>query len=237
MKETLILVDRAIKERKQIHHVVINAGKVVAMQTDPLLKDSVVSSDLINADGQSIVWAVRFLGHKIPERVTGIDLFQNLLHLSFEKGYQCYFFGAREEIVKKVVDIVSTNFSPKIIAGYRNGYYADDEEPKIASIIAESGANILFVAISSPKKEQFLAKYRNILNPVSFIMGVGGSFDVVSGQIKRAPLWMQRIGLEWLYRVKQEPRRMWKRYLIGNIKFVLLVLNSKLLSCFSRIHH
>ena len=86
----------------------------------------------------------------------------------------------------------------------------------------------MFVAISSPTKENFLYENKELLNKVNFIMGVGGSFDVVSGQIKRAPLWMQKIGLEWFYRLAQEPRRMWKRYLIGNIKFITLVINWKL---------
>ena len=98
------------------------------------------------------------------------------------------------------------------------------DELKIAQSISESGANILFVAISSPKKEIFLSKYKKQLSNVNFIMGVGGSFDVIAVKVKRAPIWMKNLGLEWMYRVKQEPKRMWKRYLVGNTKFIFLVL-------------
>jgi N-acetylglucosaminyldiphosphoundecaprenol N-acetyl-beta-D-mannosaminyltransferase len=228
MGETVALVDQAIIAKRQIHHVVINAGKVVAMQKDKKLHDSVVVSDLINADGQAIVWAIRFLGMKIPGRVAGIDLMQNLLELAHRKGYRCYFFGARENVVKKVVDNVSQKYSPSMIAGYRNGYYSPGEEAAIATHIAKSGADMLFVAITSPKKEEFLANYRSILQPVSFVMGVGGSFDVIAGLTKRAPVWMQNAGLEWFYRLMQEPRRMWKRYLVGNSKFIWMVLKARL---------
>jgi N-acetylglucosaminyldiphosphoundecaprenol N-acetyl-beta-D-mannosaminyltransferase len=228
MTETVAKVNEAIAAQRQLHHVVINAGKVVAMHDDKSLFDSVVHSDLINADGQAIVWAIRLLGNKIPERVAGIDLMHNLLQLAHEKGYRCFFLGAKEEIVGKVVEKVSATWSQDIVAGYRNGYFTKEEEPDIAARIAASGANILFVAITSPKKEQFLATYRQILDPVSFIMGVGGSFDVMAGLTKRAPLWMQQAGLEWFYRFLQEPRRMWKRYLVGNSRFILLVLKARL---------
>jgi N-acetylglucosaminyldiphosphoundecaprenol N-acetyl-beta-D-mannosaminyltransferase len=131
-------------------------------------------------------------------------------------------------VVKSVVNKYTDQYESNIIAGYRNGYFTKEDEQDIAIEIANSGANILFVAISSPTKENFLYENKELLNKVNFIMGVGGSFDVVSGQIKRAPLWMQKIGLEWFYRLAQEPRRMWKRYLIGNIKFITLVINWKL---------
>ncbi|HVW58955.1 MAG TPA: WecB/TagA/CpsF family glycosyltransferase, partial [Puia sp.] len=129
--------------------------------------------------------------------------------------------------VRTVVEHYSNIYSPAIIAGYRNGYFSKEDEPGIARQIADSGANILFVAISSPTKENFLFQHRDVLKKVNFVMGVGGSFDVVSGLVKRAPVWMQKAGLEWLYRVYQEPRRMFKRYLVGNLKFITLVLKHR----------
>ena len=126
-----------------------------------------------------------------------------------------------------MVENYSNQYSSNIIAGYRNGYFKEDEEQQIAKQISDSGANILFVAISSPTKENFLYDNKTLLNKVNFVMGVGGSFDVVSGKVKRAPMWMQKRGLEWFYRFLKEPKRMWKRYLIGNTKFVLLVLKEK----------
>ncbi len=228
MQETLERVEKAIVSNKQIHHTVVNAGKIVSMQTDKELNKSVVEADIINADGQAVVWAANFLGQRLPERVSGIDLMENLMRCSFEKGYRCFFFGATEDVVTKLVSIYRDQYSPDIIAGYRNGYYDKIHEEDIANEIAKSGANMLFVAITSPKKEIFLNTYKNHLKKVNFIMGVGGSFDVIVGKVKRAPLLMQKVGLEWLYRVIQEPRRMWKRYLVGNTKFIWLVIKKYL---------
>jgi len=227
MQETLQKVKQAISAKTQLHHVVVNAGKIVAMQSDVQLRESVNSADIINADGQAVIWASKLLGKPLKERVAGIDLMENLVELAHQKNYKIYCLGAKEEVVSKVVSHYKEKYSPKIIAGYRNGYFTKEEEPKIAKEIAESGANILFVAITSPKKENFLYENRETLKVVNFIMGVGGSFDVVSGLVKRAPLWMQRSGLEWFYRLIQEPKRMWKRYLIGNSKFIFLILKEK----------
>lgn len=227
MDETLSVITNSIKNDQQIHHVVVNAGKIVALQTDLKLRESVNCCDIINADGQAIVWASKVLNNPLPERVAGIDLMEKLVALSYEKEYKIFFLGAKEEVVSKVVSFYSDKYSPEIIAGYRNGYFDKNQEPEIAKQISQSGANILFVAISSPKKEIFLNENKSILKNVNFIMGVGGSFDVVSGLVKRAPQWMQKFGLEWFYRLIQEPKRMWRRYLVGNTKFIFLVLKAK----------
>lgn len=227
MEETVRYIDNVIQKNENINHVVINAGKVVSMTKDKQLYNSVVSCDIINADGQSIVWAARFLGLKLPERVAGIDLMENLIILSHTKGYKCFFLGAKEEVVKKVVEVYSQKYGAGIIAGYRNGYFTRDQEPEIAQKIADSGAQLLFVAITSPKKENFLYEYKDVLNKTNFTMGVGGSFDIVAGLTRRAPKWMQSLGLEWFYRLAQEPGRMWKRYLVGNTRFIIMVLKEK----------
>lgn len=227
MSETLKIVHKAIVEDKQIHHVVVNAGKIVAMQKDLELRKSVNQSDLINADGQAVVWASKILNKPLKERVAGIDLMTNLVEKAYQNNWKIFFFGAKEEVVKAVVDKYTSLYSKDIIAGYRNGYFKKEEEAKIAKEISDSGANILFVAISSPTKENFLYQNKKLLKKVNFIMGVGGSFDVVAGKVKRAPIWMQKSGLEWFYRFLQEPKRMWKRYLIGNSKFIWLVFKEK----------
>lgn len=228
MEETINRVDEAVATKKRINHVVINAGKVVLMQKDPELFSSVVSCDIINADGQSIIWAARFLGKKIPERVAGVDLMQKLVKLAYEKKYKCFFFGAKEEVVKRVADFYSQKYGPEILAGYRNGYFTKAEGPVIARQIADTGAQLLFVAITSPKKENFLFDNKDVLKGVNFTMGVGGTFDVIAGVTKRAPDWMQKIGMEWFYRFLQEPGRMWRRYLVGNFKFIMLVAKEKI---------
>lgn len=227
MQETLALVQEKIQSGKQVHHVVVNAGKVVALQKDLELRNSVNQCHIINADGQSVVWASHFLGKPLKERVAGIDLMISLVEMAHKNNNKIFLFGAKEEIVKEVVDTYSKTYSPNIIAGYRNGYFTPSEEEEIAQQIADSGTQMLFVAISSPIKENFLYKYRDILKNVNLIMGVGGSFDVVAGKTKRAPEWMQNAGMEWFYRFAQEPQRMWKRYLVGNSKFIFLVLKEK----------
>jgi N-acetylglucosaminyldiphosphoundecaprenol N-acetyl-beta-D-mannosaminyltransferase len=233
MKETISLIEKAIRENRRIHHVVINAAKVVNAQKDLALKQSIVNCDIINADGQAIVWASRFLRRPLPERVAGIDLMEELVALAAKKGYRIFFLGAKEEIVKKVVGVYSNKYGSNLIAGYRNGYFNKEDECLVANEIANSNANILFVAMSSPHKETFLNTYKNMIQ-TPFIMGVGGSFDVVSGFIKRAPQWMQDWGLEWFFRTLQEPRRMWKRYLFGNSMFIYLVLKDKIKQEFKR---
>ncbi len=222
--QTVDIIIDGINSGKNIHHVCVNAAKVVAMQTNPILKKSVLNADIISPDGQSIVWASKILGKPLPERVNGTNLMEKLIHVSYKQNLKIYFLGATHEVVEKVVSRYRQEYGDKIIAGYRNGYFDKSEEALVAKQIESSGANILFVAMPTPIKENFLFINKKALKSVEFIMGVGGSFDVVSGITKRAPKWMQQCGLEWFFRLLQEPRRMFKRYLIGNTKFVLLVL-------------
>jgi len=222
------IVEDAIKGKTQVQLEGVNAGKMVDMLDDEELRISVNSSNLITADGQSVIWASKFLGKPLKERLAGIDLMYKLVEISHAKGYKIFLFGAKEEVVKKVSEIYSKKYNNKIIAGFRNGYFNPEDEESIAKEISNSGAQMLFVAITSPIKENFLFKHKETLKNVNLIMGVGGSFDVVAGKTKRAPLWMQNIGFEWFYRFMQEPKRMWKRYLVGNSKFILLVLKEKL---------
>lgn len=231
MFQTLARIEDSISKKKMLHHVVINAAKLVSAQKDSALRASIENCDLINADGQAVVWASRFLNQPLPERVAGIDLMENLVKLAYKRKYRIFFFGAKEEVLSKLVQKYSVMYSENIIAGYRNGYFTKEEEPIIAKQIADSKADILFVAISSPKKEIFLNSYKDIIK-TPFIMGVGGSFDVVAGKVKRAPLWMQKAGLEWFYRFLQEPKRMWKRYLYGNSAFIALIAKEKLKQLF-----
>lgn len=227
MKETLEAVESLIIKRIPTQHVVINAGKVVLMDKDEKLRDIVNKCPIINADGQSIVWASKFLGKPIPERVAGIDLMEDLIKLSSEKGYGIYFFGAKEEVVCEVIRRYKGKYPNLNISGYRNGYFSKDDMPEIIDDMSKSKADILLVAFSSPKKEYWLSENIDNIN-IPFCMGVGGSFDVIAGATTRAPIWMQKIGLEWFYRFIQEPSRMWKRYLIGNSKFIYLTLKEKL---------
>ncbi|MBC1474469.1 WecB/TagA/CpsF family glycosyltransferase [Listeria grandensis] len=226
MEETLGRVEALVALGEPVQHVVINAGKINLMAQNPTCRQIINKSPLINADGQSIVWAARFLGYDVPERVTGIDLFEALVKKAAENGWRPYYFGATEEVVRAVVAKHQQQYPNLDIAGFRNGYFEETEAMEIAEGIRDSQADLLFVAFSSPKKEVWIHDYQPIME-VPFAMGVGGSFDVLAGKTKRAPKWMQRIGLEWFYRWVQEPRRMFKRYIIGNIAFIRQVLQEK----------
>ncbi|MDM5221854.1 WecB/TagA/CpsF family glycosyltransferase [Peribacillus sp. NJ11] len=226
MNETLKVVGDIIDKKVYTQHVVLNASKVVLMKEDPELKKIIQDCSLINADGQSIVWASKLLGYPLPERVAGIDLMERIIEMASEKSYGVFFFGAKEEVVENVVNHYKELYPNLKVSGYRNGYFTDDENPEIVETIKKSKADILLVAFSSPQKEYWLSKYGEEMQ-VPFVMGVGGSFDVVAGVTKRAPKWMQNLGLEWFYRFTQEPGRMWKRYLVGNTKFIIYTLEEK----------
>jgi N-acetylglucosaminyldiphosphoundecaprenol N-acetyl-beta-D-mannosaminyltransferase len=220
MQQTVERCRELIEARRPVQHVVINAGKAVMMQDVPGLREIIQNCALVNADGQSVVWAGRLLGLPVPERVTGIDLMERLLALAEEESYSVFFLGATQEVLDVFVTQVAGRFPRLKIAGARDGYFKDDAE--ITAQVASSGARLLMVAMPSPRKEFFLAEQLANMGAV-FAMGVGGSFDVWAGKTRRAPAWMQRAGLEWFYRLLQEPRRMWKRYLVGNTRFMLLV--------------
>ena len=225
MQETVSFIENRIEKKEFLQHVVVNVAKIVNMQKDPVLAESVKACDLINIDGMGVVFGARFLGHDVPERVAGVDLFHELLAMSAKRNFPVFLLGATQEVVSETVSKVKAHNPDLTIAGYNDGYFWEDEEAVVTKI-RESGAKLLFVAITSPKKENFINKWQDKLG-VDFVMGVGGTFDVVAGKVKRAPLWMQKAGLEWLYRVIQEPGRMWKRYLVTNTKFIILLLSEK----------
>lgn len=226
MSETLDKVSNIIDRGVPTQHVVLNASKINLMRYDEKLTEIVNSCEVINADGASILWAAKRNNKNLKERVTGIDLFENLLPISEQCGYRIFLFGAKEEVVTTVKEKIQKMY-PKInIVGHRNGYFNENESSDIVQEIASKKPDILFVAFSSPMKEYWISEHLQMLN-VPFVMGVGGSFDVLAGKTNRAPKWMQKTGLEWFYRFIQEPKRMWKRYIIGNLKFVIYTLQTK----------
>ena len=173
-----------------------------------------------------VVLGARFLGNNVPERVAGVDLFFQLLAMCSMRGYPVFLLGAKDEVVFEAHRRVERRYPLLKVAGHYHGYFWDDEET-VVNKIRKSGARLLFVAITSPKKENFINKWKDQLG-VDFVMGVGGTFDVVAGKGKRAPKWMQNCGLEWLYRLIQEPGRMWKRYLVTNSQFAWMLFKEKL---------
>ncbi len=234
MEQSIAQIEQWVAEGTPRQHVVVNVAKLVEMRKDDHLRQIVAECDMINVDGMPIVWASKLLNEPLPCRVAGVDLFQNLIKTCAEKGYRPFFFGAEEEVVKKVVASFQAIYPSLNIAGYRNGYYVPEEEDSIAEIIRDSKADMLFVGFSSPKKEKFLNQWMPVMQ-VPICMGVGGSFDIVAGKTKRAPKWMQEAGLEWFYRTIQEPRRLWKRYAKTNIVFIGMVVREWVGQRFNRL--
>jgi N-acetylglucosaminyldiphosphoundecaprenol N-acetyl-beta-D-mannosaminyltransferase len=201
---------------------VVNAAKLMSMQRDLQLREAVTGCDMILADGQSVVWASRILRTPLPQRVAGIDLFLELLADAAQKAYRVYFLGARKEVLNRMLQEITDRFPGLQVAGARDGYFRPEDELAVVEEIRDAGADLLFVGISSPKKELFLNRWGKATN-VHVVHGVGGSFDVLAGLTTRAPLWWQRKGLEWLYRALQEPVRLGPRYLKTNMSFMTLV--------------
>lgn len=222
LEEALTYCEAVIQGRGFAQHMAINAAKLVAMQRDATLREGIERCELITADGQPIVWASRLLGDPLPCRVAGIDLMEALLARAADKGYRIYVLGATAKVLETAVERMRREYPTLEVAGYRDGYYDDAEEADVAAAIAAVCPDILFVAMSSPRKEYFLARHGQAID-VPFVMGVGGAIDVYAGLVSRAPVWMQRAGLEWFYRLAQEPRRLLRRYVKTNIQFVWLL--------------
>lgn len=219
---TLEFLTGALEEGASvILHSVVNANKVVLCYRNPKLAAAVNGADIINADGQSVVWFGRLAGIPIPERVTGIDIMTDLLSVADAKNLRLFLWGATEEVVALAVQRIKSEYPGIAEVGGRHGYFMPSEEDAIVTQIARFHPDIVFLGMSSPLKELTGFRYRNRLR-AKIVMGVGGSFDIIAGVTMRAPLWLRKLGLEWLYRVVQEPSRLWKRYLVGNVTFLWL---------------
>jgi N-acetylglucosaminyldiphosphoundecaprenol N-acetyl-beta-D-mannosaminyltransferase len=201
-------------------HTVItaNASHLCMMRDNPELALACRAAHLILADGMSVVWALRASGQPVPERVAGVDLMARLLASAGEHQLRVYFLGAKREVVTALVEKSRAQYPGIEIAGFRDGYFGLDDHPGIVEEIRSSRADILFVGMPSPFKETWCERHRQRLE-VPVIMGVGGSFDVLAGFIRRAPRWVQSLGLEWFWRLLMEPRKLWKRYLTTNTEF------------------
>ncbi|MBR8253781.1 WecB/TagA/CpsF family glycosyltransferase [Burkholderia ambifaria] len=226
MSETVELIRNRIAHRQFTQHVVVNVAKLVNMQADEELARSVQACDIINIDGMGVVWGARTLGYPVAERVAGIDLFDRLLRMAQQEALPIFMLGGTDAVVTGAACAVQKKYPRLKIAGMHHGYFWDDEEAVI-SMIRASGARLLFVAITSPRKENFINRWKAEMG-VDFVMGVGGTFDVVAGKVRRAPGWMQKAGLEWLFRVLQEPRRMWRRYWTTNSRFAWMLLRARM---------
>lgn len=222
MAKTVAVLDEKIAGKRQTFVVTANAEILMMADKDRAYQNIIAeTADIVLPDGAGVVWAGRHLGYQMPERVAGYDLFLHLLALSAEKGYKVFFFGGTPGIAEIAATISQEKNKGLKIAGCLNGYFTDEDNEKILKTINDSDADILFAALGAPKQEKWLAKWRSQLKP-SLLMGIGGSFDVVAGKTKRAPLWMQQASLEWLYRLLKQPSRLGRMMALP--KFVLKVV-------------
>lgn len=225
MDDTVEKIHAAMHSRTPIHHVALNVAKLVELGYNDELRDDVHAADIVGIDGMGILLALRMNAVDVPERVAGIDLMQRVLALCAAEGFKPYFLGAEPRVVARAAQVACENYPGLELAGVRDGYFNPEDEASIVEEIKRSGADCLFVGMPTPRKERFLAKFRKQLD-IPFIMGVGGSFDVMAGKVQRAPRLMQKLGLEWAYRVYQEPRRMWWRYARTNTLFAAMIGSS-----------
>lgn len=202
-------------------HTVItaNAGVLCMMRRDSELREACRAGDLVLADGMSVVWALRGAGTPVPERVTGVDLMARLLQEGGRRERSAYFLGAKEEVVRGLAERCASEWPGLRVAGVRNGYFSTADHTAIVEEIRAARPDFLFVGMPSPFKEVFCERHRARLD-VPVIMGVGGSFDVLAGHVRRAPSLFRQAGLEWSWRLMMEPRKMWKRYLTTNTEFI-----------------
>lgn len=228
MDETVETIEDLIEDQSgHYNHLAMNAAKLVSASHDQELVDKFATATLVTADGQSLVWASKLLGAPLPERVAGIDLMDRLVDASVEKGYRIYLLGATDSVVRQV----RWRFLARgaNVVGFHNGFWRREEltDQQMADRIALTNPDIVFVGVPSPLKEDFVFAHKDRTG-AGICVGVGGSFDVVAGITSRAPKVIQKIGMEWFWRLAQEPRRMFKRYLVGNSKFVWLVVRARL---------
>lgn len=214
-----------VEQGKPRHIVTANAEVIYKAHVEPEYLELLQKSDLVTADGSGVVLAANMLGQPVPERVAGIDLVAEVFELAAEKTWSIYFLGAEPDVVEKAVLHTLEKYPNLQIKGYRDGYYSQEEIEQVVANINKLKPDILLVALGVPKQEVFIQQYLKELD-VPLSIGVGGSFDILAGTATRAPAWMQRVSLEWFYRLLKEPRR-FKR-MLALPKFILAVLKQKL---------
>ncbi len=208
LEEDLISAANELIQRAQTglrsHVLTLNALIVYEYIHNLEYKNALATVNYVVPDGSGVLKAIKLISKRRVERVPGIDLMLKICELSSETGLRVFFLGSKEGIVTKTVEKLKQRFPLIDIAGYHSGFFAREESDTIVSEINSSSADIVFVGMGVPKQDIWIAENIDKLH-ASVLMGVGGSFDVISGDLKRAPLWMQKAGLEWLYRIVQEP--------------------------------
>ncbi len=223
-QETLERIDRFVQIGRQMHRfhqvATVNTDFLVKAAEDPDLRRLLQSVHLATPDGMPLIWASRLLGNPLKERVAGADLVPALARQAAAKGYSIYLFGAGPGIAQKAAQVLQQRYPGLVIAGVASPPYTpiQDMDRSALDDIRAAKPDLLLVALGNPKQEKWIEMYGCHVN-VPVIMGIGGSLDFIAGNVKRAPVWMQKSGFEWLYRIMQEPRRLWRRYVIDLFVF------------------
>jgi len=208
-----------------------NVDHVVLAEEDELFRSAYRDTDLSLVDGVPVVWASRLLGPRLPEKVAGSDLIRPLAARAATKGWRLYLLGAAPGVAQRVKEILERNYPgiQVVGAGSPNVDLAKDvaDQKAVLDEVRASRPDLLFLALGAPKQEIWAHRIRQMLKP-AVILGVGGSFDFIAGTAKRAPPWIGDVGFEWLYRLVHEPRRLWKRYLVRDPKFVVILARQML---------
>ena len=230
-QEAKTQVDRMVQKRRPQYVVTPNTDIVMLMQKNPDLLDICNKADLILTDGEMVVKLSKFLGNPIKERVAMTDFVWDVCDLAVEKNYRIFLFGGKEDVLEKGRKRIQEKYPNLNICGHYSPPLGFDNNPvelkKSLELISESKADILIVFLGCPKQERFIAKYKDEYQvPVSITMG--GCIDFIGADIKRAPMWMQKSGLEWFFRFAQEPKRLFKRYFVDDMQIFPLVLKYKL---------
>jgi len=206
MQEALARIEEFVRSGQPHHVFTADATGIMRAHDDPELLAIVQQADLSTPDGAGVLTACRLHDIRLPERVSGCDMVELVSAMAAEHGFRVYFFGAAEGIARDAAEALAQRHPGLIVAGIRHGFFTAGEEPAVVAEIAAARPDILFVALGIPKQELFIrCHFAELAAPV--MIGVGGSFDVISGHLQRAPRWMQRTGLEWLFRLLQEPSR------------------------------
>lgn len=225
MTEALQRIDELIQREKNSYAVTPNVDHIVRLEQGGEFAEAYKNADLILVDGKPLIWISQWYGTPIKEKVSGSDLFPLLCKLASEKGYKMFFLGAAEGVAARAAKNLMQRYAGLQVVGTYSppyGFETDKEEMlKIKKMINETMPQILIVALGSPKQELFIFRNKEDLN-TSLSLGLGASLDFEAGTIKRAPRWMASHGLEWMYRIMQEPKRLMRRYLITDMKIFKL---------------
>ena len=227
MEEVIMRINQAIKLNQRVYIACVNSHAIVMSLKDPECANALNSADILLPDGVGIILASKLLGGAIKKRISGPDVFLEFTRrINTAGGCRYFFYGSTDDVLEKIREKLAREFPNIEVAGTCSPPFREitvAENNKVIEIINKAHSDILWVGMTAPKQEKWIARNLEDLN-VSVAVAVGAGFDFYAGRINRAPLWMQRVGLEWFWRLVKEPKRLWRRYLVGNTIFIWLVL-------------